>query len=651
MNGLRRCYSFGEFRLDPNRHRLWRNGAPVPLSSRAIETLTVLVRNPGRLIQRQDLMAAVWPDTIVEDANLTVAISHLRKAFSSAGETEEFIQTIPRVGYRFVGDLHEENERAPTLAADPPASATESEQITADKNIAPVEHRHAPESSIIPRQTKNAFLPTRPLVIAIAVILSASALGLLGYLTQYRPEGLDIRSVAVLPLKNLSGDPNDDYIVDGLTEDLISSLSKIDGLKVISRGSVFAFKGKEIDPRDAGRRLGVHSVVEGSFLKSKDSTRVWLRLVNAVDGRVVWSKENVTDSPANVFSAEDELERSLSKVIRPTLATEQVNQIAGRPVTNPEAYALYLKGRYFWNRRTGQDLERAINYFEQAIQLDPSYALAYSGLADCYAVLSYFSSHPFSETFPKARAAAERALALDGSLAEPHATLGFVISGIDWDWARSGQEYQRALELNPNYPTAHHWYSWYLNNLGRKEESVREMRRALELDPVSLEINVDLGLVLINSGQPDEAIKYLQAALEIDPYSVDAEYGLGLAYLQKNDFERAIIKLEKAHELSQDRPDVLAFLGNAYGRAGRTAEARSVLTQLEEMRVKSNVSPVQVAKVYLGLNEKEKALQELEMAYQARSISMLDLPQPTFDPLRNDPRFRRLLLGVGLIQG
>jgi TolB-like protein/DNA-binding winged helix-turn-helix (wHTH) protein/Tfp pilus assembly protein PilF len=649
-------FEFGAFRLDLQAHRLIRDGASVLLPPKAMEALLVLLRHGGELMKREELMQAVWGDTFVEDANLTVAISQLRKALGQNGETAEYIETIPRVGYRFVAEVRETYEEPRPLIIE---KHTQSRTVIEEEVVSDHKDERVAIPVTLPSQSvsiRSVNLGSRTMKLLVAlgvVILTASALVAYRELKSRSDPGVEsgtIRSVAVLPLKNLTGDPENEYLSDGLTEGLINDLARIEGLKVISRGSVFGLKGKDIDPRDAGKQLGVTTVLEGSVVKSKDLARVALRLVSAEDGRVLWSGDSAEHSLGDVFAFQDELARSVSNSLRPKLGRKEAIQIAKHYTDNQEAYQLYLKGRYFWNKRTAPDLDRAIHYLEQAINLDPGYALAYSGLADSYALLSYFSNRPFEETFPKARAAAEKALEIDNSLAEPHATLGLVIPSLDWDWARGEAEFKRALELNPNYATAHHWYGWYLINVGRQGESVREMERALELDPFSIEINVDLGAVLTYAHRPDEAIKRFQMALEMDQNFIEAHWGLGLAYQRKGEHERAIIELEKARDLSEGRrPDILAELGRSYALTGNKSKALAVITRLKALPKETNISSYHLAKVYLGLGEKDKALTALEAAFQARSSQVIGLKcEPAFDELRGEPRFQKILASVGL---
>jgi eukaryotic-like serine/threonine-protein kinase len=461
-----------------------------------------------------------------------------------------------------------------------------------------------------------------------------------------------VRSVAVLPLKNLTGNPENEYLTDGLTESLISGLSKIEGLKVISRESAFAFKGKEVDPREVGRQLDAMTVVQGSIRQTEGGVRVSVQLVRTADGRQLWSGESFDHTLSNALTMEIELVRSVATAIRPDLREEQENQIAKRYTENSEAYQCYLKGRYFWNKRTGADLEKAISYFDRAISLDPRYAKAYSALADAYAIMSFFTKRPFNETLPRAEVAAKKALDIDSDLAEPHATLAFALFSYYLDWAGAENEFKRALERNPNYATAHHWYGEYLTGVGRRDESIREMKRALELDPTSIQIYVDVAAVLVAAHQPDNAIKYLQAALKIDRDFLEAHSVLGRAYMLERKFEQSIPEYERARNLSHDRPDVLSELGHAYALAGKRDKASSILAQLEAMPAGNNVTPYDLAKVYVGLGDKEKALTALEGAATSpsRSSYLCGLKADVlWEPLRNEPRFQKILTSIGLM--
>ena len=619
--GQGRYCEFGPYRLDRQRHRLLRGGEVISLPPKAIETLTVLVKNPGKLLYREALMEMIWPDAVVEDANLTVAISQLRKALNQNGDATEFIQTIPRVGYRFVADLREVDAETSVPPVDPERPATKKIAVAAPKPL--------------------SALPKRTLAFAAAgILLTLSALIVANNLGRHTSP--TITSVAVLPLHNLTGNANDDYLAEGLTEGLISSLSHIEGLKVICRGSAFALRDKEADPLEVGKRLGVTSVFQGSLLTENESLRVHVRLVSTADGEVIWSNDGVAAGSGDISALERELAHSATVALRPNLAASLPRQIAQRETSNPEAHQLYLRGRYFWNKRTGPDLERAIRYLEQATDLDPGYARAYSGLADIYAVLSYFSNRPFEETFPKAKALAEKAISIDDNLADPHATLG-LIESTNWDWAHGQEEFQRALALNPNYATAHHWHGWCLINMGRTDDSVAEMERALELDPLSIDINTDLGAVLTLAGRTDEAIARLKLTVEMDPSFVDAHLALGRAFRMKGDLAGAISELETARDLSHHRHDALAELGCCYGLAGERTKASQLEAELKSLPKEANASDFDLAQIYASLGEREEAVRALQSAYQARNGFLMVRFDPLFDSIRTEPRVQQLL--------
>ena len=641
-NGVRHLYQFGDFRLDAERHRLWRGGEIVPLSLKAIETLTVLVRNSGKVLERQALMEALWPNTIVEDANLTVAISQLRKAFGQNGDIDQFIETIPRIGYRFAADIREIDE-PPSVITEKPAL----ENGTASKVEPP-----ADLASDV-RDTPDHVAVFRRLSARTMVLGALFGLALVAFLIYWQranrtaspaPPG-QIKSLAVLPFKSIGPQPNDEYLGLGLADTLITQLSTMDQIAVRPLSAVQKYAGAaSYDPLAAGRDLRVDIVLEGYVQQEGDTLRVTMRLLRVSDGVALWSAK-FDERFSDIFTMQDLIAQQVAQASVLHLSEgEKRELLTTRHTDNPEAYQLYLKGRYFWNKRTGPDLERALSYFQQAINLDASYARAYSGLADCYAVLSYFTKHPFSETFPKAKAAAEKALELDSSLAEPHATLGLVLH-TSWEWAPAEKEYEKALELNPNYATAHQWYGFYLMSVGRRDESVQELKRAQELDPVSIEINSDLGVMLTYARRPDEGIKYFRAALEMDQNFIEAHAALGFAYAQKGELDQAISELERARTLSHDRPDIMATLGYADAIAVRTTEATNILAQLKE----NKVSPYYVAVVLMGLDEKEQALVALETAASEKDTGVSGLKSnPIFDPLRSEPRFQNILTSIGL---
>jgi TolB-like protein/Tfp pilus assembly protein PilF len=453
----------------------------------------------------------------------------------------------------------------------------------------------------------------------------------------------------VFPFKSLGPQSKDEYLGLGLADTLITQLSTMDQIAVRPLSAVQKYAGSaSYDPLTAGRDLRVDIVLEGYVQQEGDTLRVTMRLLRVSDGVALWSAK-FDEKFSDIFTMQDLIAQKVAQASVLHLSEgEKKELLTTRRTDNPEAYQLYLKGRYFWNKRTGPDLERALSYFEQAIRLDASYARAYSGLADCYAVLSYFAKRPFTETFPKAKAAAERALELDSNLAEPHATLGLVLH-TSREWAPAEKEYEKALKLNPNYATAHQWYGFYLMSVGRRDESIQELKRAQELDPVSIEINSDLGAVLTYAHRPDEGINYFKVALEMDQNFIEAHADLGLAYVLNGELNQAISELERARELSHDRPDILATLGYAEAMAARTTDAMNILGQLKGMPSENNVSPCYLAEVLVGLGEKEQALTALETAASQRDMGLSSLKaNPIFDPLRSDPRFQNVLVSIGL---
>jgi eukaryotic-like serine/threonine-protein kinase len=457
-----------------------------------------------------------------------------------------------------------------------------------------------------------------------------------------------VRSVAVLPLKNVTGNPENEYLTDGLTEALISSLSKTEGLKVISRGSAFAFKGKEIDPREVGRQLGVMTIVEGGLVKSEGAARVSVQLVSTTDGRVLWSGESFDHSFGNVVRLENELIRSVAAAIRPKLGNEQESRITKRYTESPGAYQLYLKGRYFWNERTEADIKKAIHYFNHALEKDPNYALAYAGLADSYALLNYYDGSPPSDSFPKARELAEKALKIDDTLAEAHASLAYVKRAYDWDWAGAEREFKRAIELNPNYATAHFWYGEQLTYLGRFDQGIAEIKHAEELNPLSQIISGSVGWAFHMARQPDRAIEQLRKTLGMDPGFPMTHFYLGMAYQGKQMYDAAIDEYRKSAELSPLGPGIVG-LGHAYAMSGMRDDMQKVLNELMKRVEKNQARPTAVAIVYAGLNDRDHAFEWMEKAYEQRAEGVVYLKaQPYFDSLRSDPRRAAFLRRIGL---
>ena len=638
-NGARRFYEFGPFRLDPNRHRLFCDDEVVALSPKAIQTLILLVENRGKLLERETLMDALWPHVIVEDANLTVAVSQLRKALNQNGDNAEFIETIPRVGYRFVADVCEVI-KGPTLLIPEERKRLQPIADNAGTTTAPPELRA--KISLLPEQRRPRRMQ-RTLIVALALSLIIAGAGLAyRFVRSSRSAPANISSIAVLPLKNLTGDPTAEYFSDGITESIISELSKIPELKVISRASVFIFKGKEIDPIEAGRRLGVGSIVEGSLLKSKDRIRVQLSLVAAADGHIIWSGDSYERAATDIFEVQDEISCNVAEHLRPVLC-------AGKPVRrsteNVAAYEAYLKGRYYMAQRTAEGLMKAIQFFQQATEIDANYALAYCDLAESYKLAVWYVPMPPSEAVPQLQTAATKAIELDSSLAEAHTAMAEVYS-FQWRWKEGLAESERAISLNPGYGVGHHNVALALALIGRNAEALTHMQRARELDPLSLIINTDFGWVYYLGRRYEEAIAQYQTALEVDPNFTLAHFDLALSYSALGRHEEAISEMQKARGRGSD---YLGGLGYVYAVAGRRAEALATLAELQQLAKQQYVPPYHFAWIYTGLGDKDKAIALLQQVYAEHTQHVVDFKTvPMFDSLRSDERFQELVQKVGL---
>jgi serine/threonine-protein kinase len=453
----------------------------------------------------------------------------------------------------------------------------------------------------------------------------------------------DRRSIAVLPFINSSADPENEYFSDGMTDELITALSKVEGLQVASRTSVFALKNLREDVRALGRRLNVSAVLDGTVRKSGNRLRITVQLSSVEDGRTLWS-ERYDREMSDVFALQDEIAGTIVQTLRSTLLGDLGDPTPVRYSANVKAYSLYLKGRFCWNRRTQEGIKEGIRYFEQAIAEDPSYALAYSGLADSYALDLDYRGAPVFEGMERARAEAIRAIALDDSLAEAHTSLAWVTFIYDWDWPAADREFSRAVSLNPRYATARQWYSWFLAAMGRFDEALHQGRTAIELDPASVSIRRSMGWLQYYARQYGDALENLRRALALNPTSEETHRLLGLVYLQQGLYDDAAASFKEALAISEQ--DALAFagLGHVAARRGRASEARAVLDELHQRARTRYVSPVAPAGLYVTLGDRDRAFEWLEKAYHDRRgwLAYLKI-EPMLDGLRGDPRFDRLL--------
>jgi eukaryotic-like serine/threonine-protein kinase len=486
--------------------------------------------------------------------------------------------------------------------------------------------------------------------VGIAVILLAAAVAARGWFYRSRANGGEtIDSVAVLPFVNASADPNAEYLSDGITESLINSLSTLPHLKVMSRDSAFMFKGKNTDAGTVGQRLGVRAVLKGRVLQRGDDLEISAELVDARDNSHIWGQQ-YSRKASDIFALQGDLAKEMTSMLRMRLTGEDEKRMAKSYTANPEAYQDYLKGRYWWNKRSEDGVRKGIDYFQQAIAKDPAYALAYDGLADGYSVLGNYGYVPPKEAYPRAKEAVLKALQLDDTLAEAHTSLAFVMTDYDWDWPGAEREFQRAIGLNPNYAYAHALYAYHLYRIGQFDKAIAESKRALELDPLSLIGNRILGQSYYYARKYDQAIEQYRKTLELDPNFTAAHRSLGMAYVQQSNYKEGLAEMEKDLAISPGNAAALSEIGHAYAVAGRKLEAQKVLGQLDEISKQKFVTAAFMAIIYAGLEERDKAFEQLELGYKERSLGggAIILSDPGFDPLRSDPRFADLLRRMNL---
>ncbi len=482
----------------------------------------------------------------------------------------------------------------------------------------------------------------------VAVIVATLALGAGGYwLTPGTAPAID--SLAILPFENAGADPGTEYLSDGIPESLARGLSRLPHLRMIAMGSVRRYKNTKVDPRAVGRDLSVRAILMGHVMQEGEMLSINVELVDTTDGRELWSEE-YTRKLGDVLALEDDLSRQMRDALRLRLNADDEEHLSRRATQNAAAYQLYLKGRFYWNKRTPDDLHKSIGYFQQAIDLDPNYALAYSGIADCYVLLGHhnYGAEPPGEALTRARTAAERAVAIDPSLAEGHTSLAYAL-GNGWDPQGAIREYTRAIALNPNYATAHQWYGVSLVTAGKFEEGQAELRRAQQLDPLSLIINQNVGWMLYVARRYDEAIEQQRKTLELDGHFHLAFWGMGLAYIQQHRYEDAIASLKQAQVFSNDDPISRAALVFAYAAAGDHQNAERIASDLIAVSKRRYYPPYQIATIYSGLGDRDRALEWLEKAYEERSPGLTFLKtEPMLDGLRTDRRFQDLVRRVEL---
>jgi len=631
-----RALRFGVFQVNLAAREIRKHGVRVRLSGQPFCILSILLEKPGEVVTREEMREKLWTDTFVDfEHSLNSAIKKLRAALGDSPENSRYIETIPRVGYRFVAPVEEDMGNAQSVPQSAPVP------VGAGSAAEAVEPRH---------RRWPALLGTSAVLIVVTV----------GYLMWSRahdsPKAPGGRmTVAVLPFENLTGDAGQEYLSDGLTEEMIAQIGRLDPehLGVIARTSVMHYKRGQVQLDQIARELGVQYVLEGSLRRDADKVRITAQFVQTKDQTPVWSREYDREL-SSLLALQGEIAQEIADEIRLTLSPSRPFPASDRkPAVAPSSYAaydLYLKGRYFWNKRTREGLQQAAEYFQQSIDKDPNYARAYAGLADTFALMGSWSYARQIEFMPKARAAALRALQIDDGLAEAHTSLALIAENYDYDWQTAEREFRRAIQLDPQYATAHQWYAECLSFQGRYADAMAESERARQLDPLSLIIATDHGAILYFARQYDRAIDQFNAVLAMEPSFSRAQYLLSYAYTEKGMFSEALAQegAGKWHQ-SDGTPvwDVLAYL---HARSGHQAQARSEMAKWEQRNRKHSWPSADVILMaYVAMDEKDKALALLDQSYQNHSISLTTLKvEPAFDPLRGDPRFQDLLRRVGL---
>lgn len=649
-------YQFGDYQLDTARRLLLRLGEPVIIAPKVYEVLFALVETQGQPISKDELLRRVWPDTIVEESNLTVSVSALRKALGERRGEQKYIATIPGMGYQFVApvsrSLVSEAESGNALTrsftqfpAEQPESplAIQPSSILIERQTISqviVEEEEGSENLARPRQKSRA--QKRMWLAGSAVAGLFSLILLILFWVERPPAHSDqVRSLAVLPFTILQVGELDETFGLGLADALITRLSNSSGLAVRPTSAIQQYVANNRDVSDIGRKMEVEAVLDGRLQKSGDQLRLTVQLIRADDGRPLWA-ESFDTQYTDLLTVQQTISERVAHALTLQLDNEQTRRLKKQYTSNPEAFQAYFKGRYRWSKRTPADLKQAITFFQQAIELDPAYALAWSGLADVYVLSS--SGLPALERMPKARAAIERALELDDQLAEAYAARGLIKFKFDFDFAGAETAFKRAIELNPNYATTYHWYGDCLSRLDRFDESLRLLRQAEALDPLSLAIKEDIGTAYYRMRQYNEAIKRYREVLAIDPGFQRTLGVLATAYAAKGNFDEAVASLLQAQELSHGSPELISALKLAYQQQGWAGYWRKHL----ELFGEQPGNAYENARLYLRIGNKARAYQFLDQAFNDHSGIQFDIKNdPEMDPLRGEPRFQALLRRCG----
>jgi TolB-like protein/DNA-binding winged helix-turn-helix (wHTH) protein len=633
---------FGDnLELDPHTYELRRSGRPVKLERIPMELLLYLVEQRGQVVTRDQIVERIWGKGVflATDSSINSAVHKIRQILRDDPERPRFVQTVSGKGYRFIASI-------------PGAVPSASSAITAEQETGSAENLSGKKISYDPFW-KVATLRFWPVLFGISIVLVA-ALGAYFQWSRSRVRPLPPSGrlmLAVLPFENLTGDPSQDYFSDGMTEELIAQLGNLDPqhLGVIARTSVMQYKHNKESLDKIGHELGVQYALEGSFRSDSGRLRITAQLIQIRDQSPLWARQ-YDRQPNNLLALQAEIAQEIADEIQGRIGGQERIDPTRRRSPSPttvEAYELYLKGLYFWNERTVPGLEQAIRYFQQAIDTDPTYGRAYAGTAEAYALMGGYGGSPPTESMPKARAAALRALQLDERLPEAHTALAVIAQTYDWDWQTAEKEYRRAIQLNPNYATGHHWYAECLALQGRFDEAFPEIENARQLDPLSFIIATDYGAIFYFARQYDRAIERLRGVLEMKP-DFPRAHMLVWAYTQKGLFADALADAE-AWGRHENMPWSWVMIAYVSGRSGDQAKARLALEQVEQLERHGALDPLALAVAYIGTGENDKALVWLEKGYRERSSGLTALKvDPIYDPLRGDPRFRGLLRHIQL---
>jgi TolB-like protein/DNA-binding winged helix-turn-helix (wHTH) protein/Tfp pilus assembly protein PilF len=620
---------FGIFEVDLEAGELRRQGLKVKLQQQPFQILAMLLECPGEVVTREEIQKRLWPtDTFVDfDRGLNRATNRLRESIGDEAGNPRFIETLPRRGYRFIGQI---------------------EKLDGDRNTAELVSGQDDGVSAIRRGRLPSFGRVRPRIgFAIAIII-LGLLALAAWFFFLRPRDGAIQSVAVLPFINASADSNAEYLSDGITESLINNLSQLPHLRVMARSTVFRYKGKDIDPQKIGNDLHVQAVLSGRLLQQGNVLVVQAELMDVKTGTQLWGGQ-FNRSVEDVLALQYDLSSEIAEKLRLKLTGDEKQRLAKRYTEDAEAYQFYLKGRYYWNKRSPEGTRKAVSYFQQAIDKDPSYALAYAGLADAYTYLSFFNLAPPRDAMPRAKAAAMKALEIDEHLAEAHVSLGYISFAYDWDWSAAGKHFDQALALNPTLTRAHNFYPLYLSSRGMAQQALAVAKAALDLDPASPSVSHYLALQLYLARQFDQAIEQCHKTLDLDPNFAIAYQVLGQAYLAQGMNREAEPVLEKYSALSQGGVDSLALLGYSHARLGERSQALRTLEELKATSKTSYVPAFYFAMIYAALEDKDQAFMQLEKGYDERFTRFAYLKlEALWDPLRSDERFSDLVRRVGI---